>query len=176
MKRIFHLSWGGEQEPPLLPHYERSRRMVLNHELRDHMYDIGRVDRRGCFYCGARLSKSNATLEHIIPLCRGGTNHPDNLEIACYPCNDQRGDGDWAAFYALKRGLPAPLTRPEDVVHQPTREQHHACEMRRAKKRKKKERHARNSSRIAIKQAMAEAVAMGWPSDLELPRSDRVNR
>lgn len=32
-----------------------------------------------------------ATVDHIIPKSRGGTNDLDNLVIACYPCNTGRG-------------------------------------------------------------------------------------
>lgn len=37
------------------------------------------------------------TVEHIIPLVRGGTNDLINLALACYGCNNERGDSlDWA--------------------------------------------------------------------------------
>lgn len=37
------------------------------------------------------------TVEHIIPLVRGGTNDLCNLALACYFCNNERGaDLNWA--------------------------------------------------------------------------------
>jgi hypothetical protein len=30
------------------------------------------------------------TLEHVISRSMGGTNHPDNLKIACKKCNNER--------------------------------------------------------------------------------------
>lgn len=37
------------------------------------------------------------TVEHIIPLVRGGTNDLCNLALACYGCNNERGDSlDWS--------------------------------------------------------------------------------
>ena len=30
-----------------------------------------------------------STLEHVLPLCRGGTDSLDNLVLACGPCNQE---------------------------------------------------------------------------------------
>lgn len=38
-----------------------------------------------CAYCGCVLV--HPTLDHIIPLSRGGDNHPENLAPACAGCN-----------------------------------------------------------------------------------------
>jgi len=40
-----------------------------------------------CAYCGVLLTKSNRSLDHKIPLVRGGTNDIENLVPACRPCN-----------------------------------------------------------------------------------------
>lgn len=37
-----------------------------------------------CIYCG---SKDKITVEHIYPICRGGTNQKDNIAPACWECN-----------------------------------------------------------------------------------------
>ena len=44
-----------------------------------------------CHWCGAELDITTATLEHIIPLARGGSNGNDNLTLACRKCNHGRG-------------------------------------------------------------------------------------
>ena len=33
-----------------------------------------------------------ATIEHILPKSKGGTNHVDNLRVACRACNHARGN------------------------------------------------------------------------------------
>jgi 5-methylcytosine-specific restriction endonuclease McrA len=45
-----------------------------------------------CKYCGKELTIDNSTLDHIKPVARGGTNHPDNLALACGPCNNKKGN------------------------------------------------------------------------------------
>jgi hypothetical protein len=44
-----------------------------------------------CHWCKCRLTKETATLEHIIPLARGGLDNPNNMTLACEPCNKGRG-------------------------------------------------------------------------------------
>ena len=38
-----------------------------------------------CNYCGKR--EENLTIEHILPLSRGGPDHPDNTVWICKECN-----------------------------------------------------------------------------------------
>jgi len=33
-----------------------------------------------------------ATVDHVIPLSRGGSDHPSNMVVACRPCNLKKGD------------------------------------------------------------------------------------
>lgn len=32
------------------------------------------------------------TTDHIVPISRGGTHHPSNLQAACRPCNSGKRD------------------------------------------------------------------------------------
>ncbi len=43
-----------------------------------------------CIYCGVEKSETKEgylTMEHLIPLSRGGTNYPSNLAPSCKSCN-----------------------------------------------------------------------------------------
>lgn len=46
-------------------------------------------DGRACVYCG---HTKYLTLDHILPLSRGGDNDERNLAIACRPCNSKKKD------------------------------------------------------------------------------------
>lgn len=45
-----------------------------------------------CRWCGCALTFETSTLDHVVPLGRGGTNRRDNLVLACSPCNQRRAD------------------------------------------------------------------------------------
>jgi 5-methylcytosine-specific restriction endonuclease McrA len=45
-----------------------------------------------CVYCLKPIEFGKDTLEHKIPLIRGGTNLYENLAIACFRCNPSKGD------------------------------------------------------------------------------------
>lgn len=44
-----------------------------------------------CSYCGKSLSLEESTLDHKVPLARGGKDEQENLAIACDPCNQIKG-------------------------------------------------------------------------------------
>lgn len=45
-----------------------------------------------CRWCGTRLTKRTATLDHIVPLAVGGKNDQSNYCLACERCNEWRAD------------------------------------------------------------------------------------
>lgn len=45
-----------------------------------------------CFVCSKHVRWKNATIEHIQPLSRGGTDDIDNLSISHFQCNQARGN------------------------------------------------------------------------------------
>ncbi len=59
-------------------------------------------DEYTCVYCGRRGGR--LTLDHVLPVCRGGTSDLSNLVAACVPCNSAKGTRtlqEWLA--ALQR-------------------------------------------------------------------------
>jgi len=45
-----------------------------------------------CHWCKKPLTRATATLDHVIPLSRGGLNNDNNYVLACEPCNSERGN------------------------------------------------------------------------------------
>lgn len=44
-----------------------------------------------CTYCGAGLTSTQKTADHVVPLHSGGLHSIDNLVIACFDCNTRKG-------------------------------------------------------------------------------------
>lgn len=45
-----------------------------------------------CSMCGDKLSYLNFTVDHVIPISKGGKNTLDNMEAMCYMCNQMKND------------------------------------------------------------------------------------
>lgn len=52
-----------------------------------------------CYLCDQKIDRNlrgdawmRVTLDHVIPLCRGGTHTYDNVKAAHWLCNMQKGD------------------------------------------------------------------------------------
>lgn len=62
-------------------------------------------DRYTCQYCGALCKDHDATIDHVIPISRGGDSSWTNLSTACKDCNYKKSD---------KREM-----RPKRLPHRP---------------------------------------------------------
>lgn len=55
-----------------------------------------------CPYCEVALTPKTYTIDHLIPLARGGRVEFDNLSPACKRCNDTKGEMTAAEFRQLR--------------------------------------------------------------------------
>lgn len=45
-----------------------------------------------CYYCSKTLSKNECTMDHVVPLVRGGKSTKGNVVVACKACNNSKKD------------------------------------------------------------------------------------
>lgn len=45
-----------------------------------------------CRYCGQGAPEVEIHVDHVVPVAGGGSNHPDNLVVACASCNSGKSD------------------------------------------------------------------------------------
>jgi len=71
-------------------------------------------DGLACVWCGSGLEDEGVTLslDHVVPVSKGGGNDSRNLVTSCRKCNSVRGDRDAIDFasavaYYLNRGVVA---------------------------------------------------------------------
>lgn len=54
-------------------------------------FEVFKRDGFTCRYCGNTPPAVILEVDHIEPVCEGGTNDPDNLITACFDCNRGKG-------------------------------------------------------------------------------------
>jgi 5-methylcytosine-specific restriction endonuclease McrA len=72
---------------------QRHKQKKINSRLKARLF--GHLAFAPCYYCRRAFIYHHLTIEHIIPLCLGGTNEPSNITLACAPCNHERGKIAW---------------------------------------------------------------------------------
>ena len=61
-------------------------------ELRKQGWWKNRVAKGTCHYCGQSVDPKELTLDHIVPLVRGGRSTKGNCVPACKDCNNRKKD------------------------------------------------------------------------------------
>jgi 5-methylcytosine-specific restriction endonuclease McrA len=59
---------------------------------RDRRHRLLRKNGSRCYWCHEVFLPHLLTLDHLKPRSRGGSNKLENLRLACFPCNNRRGD------------------------------------------------------------------------------------
>jgi 5-methylcytosine-specific restriction endonuclease McrA len=49
-------------------------------------------DNGKCQYCGTHIERKDATLDHVMPVSKGGKTSWENCVTACGPCNAEKAD------------------------------------------------------------------------------------
>lgn len=55
-----------------------------------------------CLYCNTKLYDKNVTIDHIVPISKGGNNCQLNLIPCCIDCNSERGNQDFYKYLKQK--------------------------------------------------------------------------
>ncbi|MEW6080158.1 MAG: HNH endonuclease [Thermodesulfobacteriota bacterium] len=76
-------------------------------ELRQSQWWKGRLSRGVCYYCGQTVPPSELTMEHIVPISRGGKTTRNNVVPACKDCNTKKNrlvPVEWEEYLARLGG------------------------------------------------------------------------
>lgn len=58
-----------------------------------------------CAYCGCEITQKQMHIDHITPQRAGGTDEIDNLNPACYSCNNYKGGDTLKGFRFMLANL-----------------------------------------------------------------------
>lgn len=86
------------------------------------------MDRAICYYCQQLVSRDQMTLDHIVPLIRGGQSNRSNVVLACKSCNSRKKyllPMEWEEFLSHDdspvgddRAPRAPVNVDEETGHE----------------------------------------------------------
>ena len=90
-----------QNHPERIRDLMRKRRAIKNGVISDNIVsiDIFKRDNWKCKICGIALNKhgkipdkDTPTIDHIVPLSKGGSHTYDNVQTVCYICNCKKGN------------------------------------------------------------------------------------
>jgi 5-methylcytosine-specific restriction protein A len=70
-------------------HIKRERRKAR--ELRNGSWWKQQIGKGLCYHCAARFDKADLTMDHLIPIARGGKSNKNNCVVSCKACNTAKG-------------------------------------------------------------------------------------
>lgn len=82
-----HITWTREDRSAAR-HYRRARRYQAPGDFDSDEWAIIVAWWGKCLVCGTR---DDLTVDHVVPLSRGGSNGVSNLQPLCGPCNSRKG-------------------------------------------------------------------------------------
>jgi len=71
-------------EEELAKEKEKARR------LRRSQWWLNKIQRGVCYYCRREVGRRHLTMDHVVPLSRGGKSKKGNIVPACKECNSKK--------------------------------------------------------------------------------------
>lgn len=68
---------------------KKDNRVPISNKLK---HEIWRRDDFTCQYCGRGINEVELEIDHILPVSKGGTIAPSNLQTLCFECNRKKSD------------------------------------------------------------------------------------
>jgi 5-methylcytosine-specific restriction endonuclease McrA len=70
-----------------------------------------------CQYCGQKVSRPEATYDHVLPRAQGGRTCWENIVIACVACNQKKGNRTPEKAQMTLRATPVKPKKLSDSMH-----------------------------------------------------------
>lgn len=78
-------------------------------ELRQTQWWKRQLAKGTCYYCGTPTAPGKLTMDHLVPVARGGKTSKGNVVTACKPCNNHKKQMlpiEWAQYLAHRQQGP----------------------------------------------------------------------
>jgi 5-methylcytosine-specific restriction endonuclease McrA len=77
-------------EYPIVEEAHIRREKEKARRLRQTAWWMRKIQSGVCYYCGRNVSRSRLTMDHVVPLSRGGRSTKGNIVPACKECNNKK--------------------------------------------------------------------------------------
>ncbi len=67
-----------------------ARERVKAKELRKSQWWQNKMNQGICHYCGKQFPRDELTMDHIVPVARGGKSNKGNIVACCKQCNNDK--------------------------------------------------------------------------------------
>lgn len=84
-------------------------------ELRQSSWWKQRLGEGLCYYCGEKFAKAELTMDHVVPISRGGKSTKHNCVVCCKACNSKKGHQLPVEITMTSMAIPTPASISEDV-------------------------------------------------------------
>lgn len=85
-------------------------------KLRKSQWWQNRIAKGICYYCNGTVPPKELTLDHIVPLVRGGRSAKGNCVPCCKECNSKKRDllpTEWDAYLEQLQAQPSEKASPQ---------------------------------------------------------------
>ena len=74
-------------------------------DLRNSQWWKNELAKGRCHYCGNRFHPRDLTMDHIVPLSKGGLHTKENITTACMSCNSGKKDKSKEEYERIKKSF-----------------------------------------------------------------------
>ncbi len=74
----------------IVDEWEIRKEKARAQELKRSTWWLNRIQAGVCHYCNKEVGRANLTMDHIVPLSRGGKSKKGNVVPACKECNNRK--------------------------------------------------------------------------------------
>lgn len=73
------------------PADHQKREKAKARELRQSQWWRNQIGQGVCYHCQQKFGKDELTMDHLIPIVRGGKSNKKNCVVSCKECNSKKG-------------------------------------------------------------------------------------
>jgi 5-methylcytosine-specific restriction endonuclease McrA len=83
--------------------HKKNKKEYTYHRKRADYAEVLKTKMTRCEYCDTKLNKSNFSVDHMVPLSKGGDTNDKNLAYCCKTCNSSKGEMSDVEFIQLRK-------------------------------------------------------------------------